>query len=146
MAKGGFFMMKKTLEAIAMQLKREFGEHYEIWIEEQEQDLKEPCFFVQAIETHQVAKLTGNYQRSQSFDLIYFPETKATFELTEVAERLYFCMEYIELDGIRVRGRNLHTEIVEGVLHFMVDYEICLKEGKEKEDKMEYLKQKGRLK
>lgn len=138
-------MIRKTLEAIAAQLRKEFGKNYEIWVEEQEQGLQEPCFFVQVINNSQTPKLIGNYKRNQTFDIIYFPKTRTTFELAEVAERLYSAMEYIEVNGVLVRGRKIHTEMVEDTLHFIVDYDLNLKEVKEKEDYMEELKQKGRL-
>lgn len=54
-------------------------------------------------------------------------------------------MEYIEVNGVLVRGKNIHTETIEDMLHFIVDYDLNLKEVKEKEDYMEELKQKGRL-
>lgn len=138
-------MIRKTLEAIAVQLRKEFGNHYKIWVDEQEQGLQEPCFFVQVITNSQTPKLTGNYKRSQTFDIIYFPRMRTTFELVETAERLYSAMEYIEVNGVLVRGKNIHTETIEDTLHFIVDYDLNLKEVKEKEDYMEELKQKGRL-
>lgn len=138
-------MIKKTIEAIARQLKKEFGEEYEIWIDAQEQGLKEPCFFVQIITDSQSLQLTGYYRHNQTFDIIYFPKTRNTFELVEIAERLYPAMEYIELSDFLVRGKNMHTEIVEDTLHFFIDYDLCLKERKEKDAYMEQLQQKGRL-
>lgn len=138
-------MIRKTLEAIAVQLRKEFGKNYGIWVDEQEQGLQEPCFFVQVITNSQTPKLTGNYKRNQTFDIIYFSKTRTTFELVEAAERLYSAMEYIEVNGVLVRGKNIHTETIEDTLHFIVDYDLNLKEVKEKEDYMEELKQKGRL-
>ena len=42
-------MINEIIAAISAALDAEFGDEYEIYMEEIKQDLKEPCFFVQCI-------------------------------------------------------------------------------------------------
>ena len=41
------------IEAISIALNGEFGDEYEIHMEEIKQDLKEPCFFIQSLKPEQ---------------------------------------------------------------------------------------------
>lgn len=41
-----------------------------------------------------------------------------------MAERLLSCLEYIALEGDAVMGTRMHYEVLDGVLHFFVDYDM----------------------
>ena len=42
--------------------------------------------------------------------------------LHDLAEKLFWALEYIELNGSKIRGTNMKYEIVDDVLEFTVNY------------------------
>ncbi len=118
-------MINSIIDAISMALNAEFGDSYDIHMEEIEQGLKEPCFFILCLNPTSRRFLKGRYFRVSQFCIQYFPETREKRrECYRVAERLLSCLEYIALEGDAVMGTRMHYEVVDGVLHFFVDYDM----------------------
>lgn len=141
-------MQHDTIIAISKKLHEEFGSEYTVYPDAPEQNLHEPCFYICALHTEQVPKLGTACVRNQSFDIHYFPkeEEQPSKELSDVSERLYSCMEYIALDGKLYRGKERKAEVRDGVLHFMVDYNIPLRKPEEPDAYMEELTVEGMMK
>lgn len=125
-------MINQLITAIGKTLYEEFGDGYEIHMEEIKQGLKEPCFFVQCVNPTKELFLGRRYYRTQQFCLQYFPESDhKQHECNDIAERLYECMEYIavssdmetENDPEMLRGTGMSHEVVDGVLNFFVNYD-----------------------
>ena len=118
-------MITTIIEAISVALDGEFGDLYGIHMEEIGQGLKEPCFFISCLNPTSRRFLKGRYFRVSQFCIQYFPETREKRRGGyRVAERLLSCLEYIALEGDAVMGTRMHYEVLDGVLHFFVDYDM----------------------
>lgn len=129
-------MINKILDAISNALCDEFGENYEIYSEDIKQDFKEPCFFILCVNPSEKDFLGNRYHRNYLFDIQYFPENKEELnsDLYTIQERLFNCMEYIEMGEDLIRGKNRRGEIVDNTLHFFVNYDVfVIKKGLEED-------------
>ena len=124
-------IVNDIIAAISIALNAEFnpdGEaRYEVTAEEIKQNLQEPCFYIQCINPTHEQFLGRRYFRQLPFVIQYFPESKTEYE-TEcngVAERMVWCLEYITCVGEDkpIRGTRMHSEVVDGVLNFRVNYD-----------------------
>ena len=120
-------MINSIIEAISVALNSEFGEDYNIHIEEPEQNFKKPCFFIFCLKPTNELFFGKRYFRTNQFCIQYFPATSAKQrDCNDVAERLYECLEYIVTDGEDkpIRGTKMKYEIANGILHFFVNYDL----------------------
>lgn len=118
-----FLMINEIIDGISIKLNLVFGDDYEIYSEEVKQGLKEPCFFIVSLNNDQTPRLGNRYLREQAFDIHYFPgSAEKNKEIYAVAEQLLSEMEYIDVLGDPFRGTKMHNEVVNGVLHFFVNY------------------------
>ena len=122
-------MINDIINGISVILNQEFGSDYKIYKENIKQGLKEPCFNIVMLEPTQSAKLPNRYFRTYPFDIHYFPKstTDAKAEMYEVAERLFIILEYILVVDNLCNGSKMRAEIVDGVLHFFVNYDMFVK-------------------
>lgn len=119
----------------------------EIHGESIEQDFKAPSFFVKLLSVAQDQELDRRYRRSYSFDIHYFPAgPDPNEEAHGMAEQLYDKLRQIEVDGALYRGTGMNHEVVDGVLHFFVDFNFHVFAEKMPEIKMRTLNQEGYLK
>lgn len=144
-------MLNQTINGIAQKLNQVFGDEYEIHIDQVEQDLKEPCFLIVCVDGRQKQEVGPLYFREQAFDIHYFPQSKkkSAREINSVLELLYTGMEYIEIGvigGNLVRGMKMKHEVIDGVLHFFVNYDIRIRKAIEPEDAMEGIEINGGIK
>lgn len=119
-------MINSIIEAINVALDGEFGEDYEIYMEEIQQGLKEPCFFIFCLNSTSDPFPGRRYFRSNQFCVRYFPATSGKQqECNGMAERLRQCLEYIVVDGDDRprRGTKMKYEVVGGILNFFVNYD-----------------------
>lgn len=120
-------MIQLLIESISIALEAEFGSGYKIYQESIEQDLKEPCFFVQCLEAENNLFRGRRYFRAHQMCIQYFPvsanEPKA--ECEAVAERLYNALEWLTLhnDETLVMGKRMRHKTVDSVLSFFVNYD-----------------------
>lgn len=132
-------MLNKIITGIAQTLDSTFNENeeYEIYVDNIEQGLNEPCFFIFTLNPSS-KKLVGNrYDRTYPFDIHYFPENEnSNIEINEVTEKLFMCFEYINVDGNLVKGTNMKSETVDGVLHFFINFNMVVKKELELIDTM----------
>ena len=126
-------MIENIINGIAIKLNQVFGSGYKIYTENIKQGLKEPCFSIVVLEPEQSAKLPNRYFRSYPIDVHYFPKStdKPKAEMYSVAEKLLVELEYITVKDNDVdnlcRGSKMRYEIVDGVLHFFVNYDLFVK-------------------
>ena len=137
-------MINKIIDGISISLHLEFGEEYEIYTDSVEQGLQEPCFSVFSI-NHSTEGVLGNrYNRINRFCIQYFPSTdEINAECNEILERLYDCLEYIQVDYSPLRGKQMRGEMVDDVLNFFVDYDMYVYKIGSPKDPMEELKING---
>ena len=89
--------------------------------EEIKQGLAPPCFFVRLLEPAHEQELDRRYMRHHPFVVQYFP-VAGNAEMYDMAEKLTEALQTIEVAGPPVRGTGMRFEIVDGVLHFFVEY------------------------
>lgn len=122
-------MINSIIDGISIKLNQEFGDSYEIYSEEIKQGLNEPCFFIAFLRNGQTQVIGQRYYKEHFFDIHYFPKsvTDRNLELNEVAEELSDVLEYITVNGDLIRGTNMNSEVVDGVLHFMVNFNLFVR-------------------
>lgn len=119
--------------------------------EEIKQGFQGPCFFVELLAASHTQELGTRYMRTHSFNIHYFPRNNSDLnesneELHDMAEQLYDALELIEYNDVLYQGVGMNHEIVEGVLHFFVDYSFRVRRIVTELPKMAELKQEGLLK
>ncbi len=119
-------MINSIIESISISLDTEFGDRYKIYREVKRQGLREPCFFIQCLNPTEKLFFWKRYFRQNQFCIQYFPEGMAhtNEECCFVAERLFMCLEYLNVAGGPVMGTKMKYEIVDGILHFFVNYDL----------------------
>lgn len=122
-------MINATIQGISRAIYDEFGSEYEIYKENIPQGFNEPCFSIVHVLSTSDAKLPNRYLRRNRFDVHYFPKSgqNEKSDIHDVAERLFLCLEYINVLDNSCRGTKMSPEIVEGVLHFFVSYDFFVK-------------------
>lgn len=133
-------MIQKMIEGISMTLSAAFGEGYKIYQNDVEQGLKEPCFFIAVLKPDFSPLQKNRFLSRNPLDIQYFPRSsRNNAELFAVAGDLMECLEFITLpDGDVLHGTSMSYEVVDGVLHFFVNYNLTLLRPPE-EIKMEEL-------
>jgi len=138
-------MINKIIDAISVSINSEFGDGYEIYTEQLEQGLQEPCFSILCLNPTNELFLNKRYFRTNQFGIQYFPSTEEkNSECNAVLERLYGCLEWItmkvdELTGDLTRGTKMKGEVVDGVLNFFVNYDMFVYKVEVNQDIMEDL-------
>lgn len=134
-------MINEIVKGISKKLHETFGSEYAIYKENIPQGFKEPCFFIQHVQTFSNRKLANRYFRENQFDVMFFPkdDNKKNFNTHEVSESLFLSLEYIFVLDNLVRGVKMSPEIVDGVLHFFVNYDMFVKRPDEENNHMESL-------
>ena len=134
-------MVNDLIDAISIKLNQVFGDGKRIYSETVKQGLQEPCFFIAVLNPLQTQMIGNRYFRQYPFDIYYFPAVQDNNnELQEMASNLFDALEYITLtNGDLVRGTEMHYEVIDGVLHFFVDYNMFIKKVKMPADNMETL-------
>lgn len=133
-------MINSIIGAISATLNSEFGDDYEIHMEEIKQDLKEPCFFIQCLNPTTELFLGKRYFRRNLFCIQYFPNAdNKQWECNSVAERLVWCLEYIIVDNGPMRGTKMRYDVVDGVLNFFINYDCFVYKVEDDGTKMETL-------
>ncbi len=119
-------MINSIIESISISLNAEFGDKYKIYREAKRQGLKEPCFFIQCLNPTEELFFCKRYFRQNQFSIQYFPEDKmhGKQECYAVGERLFSCLEYLDVGGDLVMGTKRKYEVVDGILHFFVNYDL----------------------
>ena len=130
-------MINKIIDGISNALDAEFGSDYEIYTENIEQGLKEPCFSIVCLNPRMNQFLGKRYFKQNQFCIHYFPKSKESNESLSVIERLFECLEIITVDTDQCRGTGMNAEIVKGVVSFIVNYDLFVYKKKEDTSTME---------
>lgn len=142
--------LNKIIDGICEALNTEFGDEYEIYTEDVKQNLTEPCFSVVLVKPSTEQFLGKRYIRKNIFCIHYFPQDKENpnTECFDVYERLIDCLEHIEVDGDVVRGTNMTPDdfMSDGVMNFIVNYDMFVYRSDDGEPEMETLEQSTNVK
>ncbi|MDD3049720.1 MAG: hypothetical protein PHR06_01090 [Candidatus Cloacimonetes bacterium] len=118
-------MINSIIDSISISINTEFGDSYEIYTENIEQGLKEPCFSILCLNPTNELFLGKRYYRTNQFCIQYFPSTDdKSSECNNVIERLFDCLEFIIVTGDLTMGTKMKGEVVDGVLNFFINYDM----------------------
>ncbi len=125
-------MINHIIAGISIALDEEFGDAYEIHMEEIKQDLKEPCFFISCLNPTMERFMGKRYFRRNQFCIQYFPSTDSMqAECHDVAERMLWKLEQILVSEEPIRGTKMKYEVVDEVLNFFVNYDMFIYRAEE---------------
>lgn len=120
-------MLNDVIESVVKALHTAFGDGYRIYTDNVRQGLRSPCFFVQTLNTDIKPLPMRRCLVRCLFDIHYFPKCGDKKEMLDTAERLGGALEIISLsDTGKLRGIDRNYEIVDGVLHFFITYNLYL--------------------
>ncbi len=140
-------MTNEIIGAISRALDAEFGGQCKIYMEEKEQDLEGPCFFIQCLNPAGEHFLGNRYSRRSQFCIQYFPESGSSpnRKCNETAERMDSALEYIHME-VLLRGTKRNYQIVDGVLNYFVNYDFFVRRRGEPVPLMEELASESKVK
>lgn len=124
-------MVSKVIDSIAEILSECFPDT-EIYTENAEQGLHEPCFFVYPVNISLVRHIGRRWLEEYFMCVQYIPlvgDEKAECAKTE--EMLYRILEYITVDGAKIAAVSPHSENTDEVLSFFVSYRVLTLESPE---------------
>lgn len=140
--------LNKIINGIIEALIQEFNSEdnsknkYEIYTEDVEQGLKEPCFSITFLRQSVTHVINNRYYKHHLFCIYYFPketeedEESGEKESFDILERLYKALEYIIVDGDLVRGTDMNAEIVDNVISLTVNFDLFVNKEQEKQSNM----------
>lgn len=130
-------MANDIIDGIVIKIDSLFGDDTVIYTEGIEQDFQEPCFYIKLLRVSQKQILNNRYYLEHTFDVHYFPgAADKNAEMYDMASKLAG-LEYITSGGSLKRGTRMSYEIVDGVLHYFVQYNYYAYLTKEEVEKME---------
>jgi hypothetical protein len=134
-------MVNDLIDGISVKLNQVFGDGKKIYSELVKQGLEEPCFYVVVLNPSETQVIGNRYFRQHQFDIHYFPQGQGSNkEINEMASDLFESLEYITLlNGDVIHGTGMKYEVVDGVLHFFVNYNLYIKRVEVPIDNMETL-------
>lgn len=133
---------RKTIEALSRAIRKEFGKDYKIYIDTVKQGFQEPCFLIAEVTENQDQFLNNKYKRAVRYCIHCFgSEEDMRTKYREVVERLYFCLDRIDIRGEgTIKGRRMQKEISDDdVLLFFVSYDQWVVYKGEEKESMEKL-------
>ena len=141
-------MINSIIESISISLNAEFGDKYKTHREAKKQGLKEPCFFIQCLNPTEELFFWKRYFRQNQFCIQYFPEDKlhGNQECYAIGERLFSCLEYLDVGGELVMGTKRKYKVVDSILHFFVNYDLFVYKVAESVLVMEEVSSKSHVK
>lgn len=122
-------MINDVITGVALKLNEYFGDGYRIYKNDVKQGLKEPCFFIVALAPSRTEQLGERWRVDIPLDVHYFPEKQGdNAEIYDIESSLMDILSSITLpDGSSHRGRDIHCEAEDSVLHTFVTYSIWLR-------------------
>ena len=119
-------MINTLMEAIRSALQGEFGEGFEVSAEEHP-DREKPYFLIRWVNTTSEPSPGKRYSRQNEFCIVYMPENIGLQqECGEVADRMFWCLEYVAVANDLFRGTNMRCERKDSSLEFFVNYPCSL--------------------
>lgn len=117
-----------------------------IYGEEIKQDFEEPCFFIKILASAQDKELGRRYKKNTSFDIHYFSDKEdINTDCLDMADKLYEVLEYVKVNNSLYRASNMKHEVIDGVLHFFLQFNYKVVKQMEEAPKMGKLKQEVHL-
>lgn len=138
-------MFNLLLESISTAIYKEFGKEYKIYRNEIKQGFCRPCFFIKILNSIQLQAYNQRRKKNNLININYFSKKEDVRDINDICDRLYSCMEFIELDKHLIRGTDMESTVSDGVLIFTINYNFHITTPKNK-IYMDNLKQNGGIK
>lgn len=121
-------MLNEIIKGVSMKLNTTFGSRYKFYQNDVKQGFKPPCFFLAVLNPELTPLIGRRYINRNPLDIRYFPRDGAdNGDMFIVALELMEALEFITLpNGDLVHGTGMNYEVVDGVLHFFVNYNLTL--------------------
>ena len=106
-------MLNEIIKGISMALNTAFGDGYEIFQNNVEQGLKEPCFFIAVLKPEITPMLGRRFIQRNPFDIQYFPTSPGNnAEMITVAGTMVEALDFISLpNGDQLHGTSVNYEM-----------------------------------
>lgn len=139
-------MVNGVLEGLSREINRIFGDGYEIYKEDVEQGLNEPCFLITSLLSQKTNLSSSWSKRERAFMIQYFPKEslQKKTECWDIGDKLLNELEYIEYNGTRARCSDMSFEVVDEVLQFSLSCNTFVTKNMDK-DKMQEIDIKERV-
>lgn len=138
-------MINKIIKGITDAIFTEFGDECEINTESVEQGLTSPCFFVSCINPSDDSVVGSRRLLSHLYKVQYFAKgPKINREINDVFDRMTNCLRMITVDGCRINATNATVNVSDGVMTYMVHFNMHVIEAEDYE-LMQELNLKGEI-
>ena len=119
-------MLNEIIKGVSMKLNATFGNRYKAYENDVKQGLKPPCFFIGVLKPGLSPLVGRRYLSTNPLDVRFIPaDSGRNIEMFNIAAELLEALEYITLpDGDMLRGTGMNYEVVDGVLHFFINYNL----------------------
>lgn len=108
--------------------------------EEIKQGFEEPYFFIKVLNSSQNKELNGRYKKSVYFDIHYFANKgDINNDYLTMVDKLYELLEYIPICNDIYRATNMEHKVIDGVLHFFLQFNYKIFKQVEEVPKMKTL-------
>lgn len=128
-------MIDEILSGVSIKLNSVFGDDYEVYVNDVNQGLSEPCFFIAVLSPSHAPLLGKRMKITMPLDVHYFPISDGdNYEMSRVGDQLFKALAFIKTPAFgSFHGRQMRWQIYDGVLHFFVTYIVILNEIENKE-------------
>lgn len=119
------------ITGISIKLNELFNGKYAIYFDTVNQGLLTPCFIIRKISSEVKQLLKGRKVFYNYFCISFVSSSSNDFsrDIIDTEELLLANMEFIESKtGERYFGTGINTEVVDGVLHFFINYNCTVRE------------------
>lgn len=117
--------MMEIIDAISVRLNEVFGEDYTIYLEQVEQGLQTPCFFIQPIESTDKNMISIRKYRTNTFVITFIPSGTGSQreQLVQVANRLLDHFDSFDLgNGVVLPTFDRSIDVADGTLNFILAF------------------------
>ncbi|CAH1212255.1 hypothetical protein PAECIP111893_03510 [Paenibacillus plantiphilus] len=81
-----------------------------------------PLFAVRLVSVKHNREMGRRYRFSHEFNIQYAAAVPTYRGLHDVADQLYSTLQHITADGGLIRGSGMRHEIIDGILHFFIQF------------------------
>lgn len=119
--------MKEIIDAISVRLDQIFGDEYTIYLEEVDQGLQTPCFFITLIDFEDKNRIADRKYRQYGFAIDFIPSDDEghRMQFAEVTDKLFDNFDSVELaDGTILYTFDRNINVIRDVLEFTVLFKV----------------------
>ena len=119
-------MIQSIINGIIKAIRTEYDKSFRIYTESTEQGLIEPCFSLLCLNPSTDRQMGNRYMRYFPFMITYFPSSdEPVAECNAVCETLFGLLNDVETDiGVVHAFGTPGGKVVDGVLHFDIQYQV----------------------